>query len=27
VREHTIKAFNAWHRDRMGFTVDWRADA
>ena len=26
VREHTIKAFNAWHKDRMGFTIDWRAD-
>lgn len=26
VREHTIKAFEAWHRDRMGFTIDWRAD-
>ena len=26
IREHTIKAFKAWHKDRMGFTIDWRAD-
>lgn len=26
VREHTIKAFNAWQKDRMGFTIDWRAN-
>lgn len=26
VREHTIKAFNDWHKDRMGFTLEWRAD-
>lgn len=26
VRQHTIKAFEAWHKDRMGFTINWRAD-
>lgn len=26
VKEHTIKAFNAWHDDRMGFSISWRAD-
>lgn len=26
VRLHTIKAFEAWHKDRMGFTTNWRAE-
>lgn len=26
IKEHTIKAFKAWHKDRMGFTIEWRAD-
>ena len=26
VREHTVKAFTAWHKDRMGFEIGWRAD-
>lgn len=26
VREHTTKAFKAWHKDRMGFEIEWRAD-
>ncbi len=26
VREHTMKAFSDWHRDRMGFSQEWRAD-
>lgn len=26
VREHTIKAYEAWHKDRMGFGISWRAD-
>lgn len=26
VREHTLKAFNTWYNDRMGFTLDWRAE-
>ena len=26
VRQHTVKAFNLWHKDRMGFSQDWRAD-
>lgn len=26
VREHTLKAFTAWHKDRMGFAIEWRAD-
>lgn len=27
VREHTIKAFETWHYDRMGFDIDWRAES
>lgn len=26
IREHTVKAFNDWHKDRMGFSIEWRAD-
>ena len=26
VREHTVKAYEAWHKDRMGFGQNWRAD-
>ncbi len=26
IREHTIKAFNCWHKDRMGLVQEWRAD-
>lgn len=26
IREHTIKAFNCWHKDRMGLVPEWRAD-
>jgi len=26
VREHTLKAYEAWHKDRMGFGQSWRAD-
>lgn len=26
IREHTLKAYEAWHKDRMGFGVSWRAD-
>ncbi len=26
VREHTLKAYEAWHKDRMGFGISWRAD-
>ncbi len=26
IKEHTLKAFNQWHKDRMGFVQDWRAD-
>lgn len=26
IKEHTLKAFNSWHKDRMGFTIEWRAD-
>lgn len=26
IREHTIKAFNCWHSDRMGLVQEWRAD-
>lgn len=26
IKEHTVKAFNQWHKDRMGFVQDWRAD-
>ena len=26
IREHTIKAFNCWHNDRMGLVPEWRAD-
>ena len=24
IREHTIQAFNQWHKDRMGLTQDKR---
>lgn len=26
LREHTLSAYKAWHDDRMGFGIDWRAD-
>lgn len=26
IREHTLKAYEAWHKDRMGFGINWRAD-
>lgn len=26
IREHTLKAYEAWHKDRMGFGISWRAD-
>ncbi len=26
IRDHTIKAFNCWRKDRMGFSSEWRAD-
>ena len=26
IRKHTIKAFNCWHKDRMGLVQEWRAD-
>lgn len=26
IREHTVKAFNCWHKDRMGLVQEWRAD-
>lgn len=26
IREHTLKAYEAWHKDRMGFGFSWRAD-
>ncbi len=26
IREHTLKAYGAWHKDRMGFDIHWRAD-
>lgn len=26
IREHTVKAYEAWHKDRMGFGATWRAD-
>jgi len=26
VKEHTVKAYEAWHKDRMGFGQNWRAD-
>lgn len=26
IREHTLKAYKAWHNDRMGFDSNWKAD-
>ncbi|MGN8802691.1 BsaWI family type II restriction enzyme [Segatella copri] len=26
IKEHTLKAYNQWHKDRMGFKQSWRAD-
>ena len=26
VRSHTIRAFQQWYKDRMGLTINWRAD-
>ncbi len=26
VKDHTLKAYEAWHKDRMGFGLTWRAD-